>query len=70
VGTFSTLIDLDSTLMALPPLCRLGWSLALRQVGEFAHAIRALALLALTLASSKTISVLLALHPLDIDPPY
>ncbi len=70
MGAFSALIDLDSTLMAPPPLCWLGWSLTLRHVGEFAHAIKALAPLTLTLASSKTINVLLALHPLDIDPPY
>ncbi len=69
VGTFSALINLNSTLMALPPLCQLGWSLALKQVEEFARAIKALAPLALTLASSKTANVLLALHPLDIDPP-
>ncbi len=70
MGVFLALIDLDFTPTAPPPSCRLGWSLALRHVWEFAHAIKALAPLALVLASSKIVSMLLTLHPLNIDPPY
>lgn len=59
-----TLVDLNFTFMASthkfnPRACQ-----------EFVHVANALAPLTPTLASSKTINVLLTLHPLDTNSPY
>lgn len=72
MGMFLTLPNFDSTLMVLcphpPPLAV---SIETKfNLGEFAHATRVFVPLAPILAFLKRVSVLLALHPLDIDLPY
>jgi len=51
-----------SVLVSLAPHC-LGWNLALGHVEEYAHVAKALALLALALASFEIINVWQVFHP-------
>lgn len=68
MGASLILPNFDSTPVG-PLMCRLGRSFALGHIGKFACVTRVLAPFALILSSSKIISVLLALYPLDTNSP-